>query len=48
MIEDDLEFANVLIQYLKQYNIKVTNYETPELGISALALKSEKQFKRFP
>ena len=39
MIEDDLEFANVLIQYLKQYNIKVTNYETPELGISALALK---------
>ena len=39
MIEDDLEFANILIQYLKQYNIKVTNYETPELGISALALK---------
>ena len=39
MIEDDLEFANVLTQYLKQYNIKVTNYETPELGISALALK---------
>ena len=39
MIEDDLEFANTLIKYLKQYNIKVTNYETPELGISALALK---------
>ena len=39
MIEDDLAFANILIQYLKQYNIEVTNYETPELGISALALK---------
>ena len=39
MIEDDLEFANALIKYLKQYNIEVTNYETPELGISALALK---------
>ncbi|WP_368030076.1 response regulator transcription factor [Arcobacter sp. s6] len=39
MIEDDLEFANNLIKYLKQYNIEVTNYETPELGISALALK---------
>ncbi len=39
MIEDDLEFANTLIKYLRQYNIEVTNYETPELGISALALK---------
>lgn len=39
MIEDDTELANILTEYLKQYNIKVTNYETPELGISALALK---------
>lgn len=39
MIEDDIELANILIQYLKQYNIEVTNYETPELGISGLALK---------
>ena len=39
MIEDDIEFANNLVKYLKQYNIEVTNYETPELGISALALK---------
>ena len=39
MIEDDLEFANILIKYLKQYNIEVDNYEIPELGISALALK---------
>jgi two-component system OmpR family response regulator len=39
MIEDDLKFANSLIDYLKQYNMEVTNYETPELGISALGLK---------
>lgn len=39
MIEDDRELANILIKYLDQYNIKVTNYETPELGISALNLK---------
>ena len=39
MIEDDIELANILIEYLKQYNIEVTNYETPELGISGLALK---------
>ena len=39
MIEDDLELAEILIDYLDQYNIKVTNYETPELGISGLRLK---------
>lgn len=39
MIEDDLELAEILIDYLSQYNIKVTNYDTPELGISALNLK---------
>lgn len=39
MIEDDLELAEILIEYLAQYNIKVTNYDTPELGISALSLK---------
>ncbi len=39
MIEDDLELAEILIEYLDQYNIKVTNYETPELGISALRLQ---------
>ena len=39
MIEDDNELASILTNYLSQYNIKVTNYETPELGISALNLK---------
>jgi two-component system OmpR family response regulator len=39
MIEDDLELAEILIEYLDQYNIKITNYETPELGFSALRIK---------
>jgi two-component system, OmpR family, response regulator len=39
MIEDDAELAKILTTYLKQYNIQITNYETPELGISALSLK---------
>lgn len=36
MIEDDLELAEILTEYLDQYNIKITNFDTPELGISAL------------
>jgi len=36
MIEDDLELAEILTDYLDQYNIKITNFDTPELGISAL------------
>ena len=39
MIEDDLELAKILTDILKQYNIFITNYDTPELGISALNLK---------
>ena len=39
MIEDDLELADILVEYLDQYNIKVTNYDSPELGISALRVK---------
>ena len=35
MIEDDPEFAEILSEYLAQYNIKVTNYEDPYLGLSA-------------
>ncbi|MDN5377643.1 MAG: two-component system, OmpR family, response regulator [Sulfurospirillum sp.] len=35
MIEDDAEFAEILSEYLAQYNIKVTNYEDPYLGLSA-------------
>ncbi len=35
MIEDDAEYASLLSSYLKQYNIEVTNYEDPFLGLSA-------------
>lgn len=35
MIEDDIEFSIFLGEYLEQYNIKITNYEDPYLGLSA-------------
>ena len=35
MIEDDPEFAELLGEYLSQFNIKVTNFEDPYLGLSA-------------
>jgi len=35
MIEDDAQYASLLTTYLKQYNIEVTNYEDPYLGLSA-------------
>ena len=35
MIEDDPEFAELLSEYLAQYDIKVTNFEDPFLGLSA-------------
>jgi len=38
MVEDDLELADVLTQYLKQFNIEVTNYEEPFLALSSLRL----------
>lgn len=38
MIEDDLELADVLTQYLMQFNIEVTNYKDPFLGLSGLKL----------
>ena len=38
MIEDDAELAVILCNFLKRYNIMVTNYEDPYLGISALSL----------
>ncbi|QKJ21987.1 response regulator transcription factor [Poseidonibacter lekithochrous] len=36
MVEDDIELADVLTQYLKQFNIEVTNYEEPFLALSSL------------
>lgn len=35
MIEDDADFASLLSDYLKRYNISVTNYQDPFLGLSA-------------
>ena len=35
MIEDDSEFAELLSEYLAQYDIKVTNFEDPYLGLSS-------------
>ena len=35
MIEDDAEFAQILSEYLSSFNINVTNYEDPYLGLSA-------------
>jgi len=39
MIEDDIELAEVLTQYLAKFNINVTNYEDPFLALSAIAMK---------
>ena len=35
MIEDDPEFAELLTEYLARFNMQVTNYEDPFLGVSA-------------
>lgn len=39
MIEDDEEIAELLSEYLNRYNIEVTNYNNPEIGVLGLALK---------
>jgi len=39
MIEDDSELAEVLTQYLLTFNIEVTNYEDPFIGLSSIGLK---------
>lgn len=39
MIEDDTELAEVLTQYLSTFNIEVTNYEDPFIGLSSIGLK---------
>ena len=36
MIEDDLELATILSEYLKAHNINVTNYDEPYTGMSAI------------
>ena len=39
MVEDDIELADLLTQYLKSYNIEVTNFDDPYLALSSLNLK---------
>jgi len=39
MVEDDVELAEVLIEYLSKFNISVTNYEDPFLALSAIAIQ---------
>lgn len=40
MVEDDAELAVVLAEYLKQFNIEVTNFEEPFLALSSLKIHS--------
>lgn len=40
MVEDDTSLADMLTQYLKSFNINVTNYEDPYIALSAIALNS--------
>lgn len=40
MIEDDMELANMLTSYLKQFNMKVTNFDDPFIALSTLALNT--------
>lgn len=35
MIEDDAQYAELLTHFLAKYNLKVTNYQDPFLGLSA-------------
>ncbi|PAF45082.1 response regulator transcription factor [Helicobacter sp. 11S02596-1] len=37
MIEDDIELAEILSEYLKAHDIEVTNYDEPYTGMSAIA-----------
>lgn len=40
MIEDDLELAEILENYLKKYNIFITNYDNPEVALNKLKVNS--------
>lgn len=39
MIEDDLEMAEILEEFLARHDIVVDNYDSPHLGLSALNIK---------
>lgn len=40
MIEDDLELAEILMEYLEQFNIAITICDDPYIGLSTLDTKS--------
>jgi two-component system OmpR family response regulator len=40
MVEDNTELAVVLAEYLKQFNMEVTNFEEPFLALSSLKIHS--------
>jgi two-component system OmpR family response regulator len=42
MIEDDIELAEMLIQYLQKFNIEVTNFDDPFFGLSSIGLEKDK------
>ena len=42
MIEDDLELAQIITEYLASYDIEVTNTDSPYNGLSMLSLKEYK------
>lgn len=42
MIEDDLELAQIITEYLASYDIEVTNTDSPYNGLSMLSLKDYK------
>ncbi len=42
MIEDDIELAEILSEYLKKYGIDVENYDDPFIALSALRLNKDK------
>ncbi len=39
MVEDDIELAQILSEYLAQFNIVIDNYEDPFLALSSIGLK---------
>lgn len=41
MIEDDLELAQIISDYLKSFDIDVTNFDSPYLGLSTLETKKD-------
>ena len=41
MIEDDLELAEILSEYLKKYGIEVKNYDDPFIALSALHIEKD-------